>query len=82
MQLEERVRSLIVDNMNVDASAVTADAAFIEDLGADSLDLAELMMSFESEFDITIPDSDAEKMSTVGDAIEYLKQRLENEEQA
>jgi acyl carrier protein len=73
--LEEKVRQIIVDQLGVDASEVTPQANFIEDLGADSLDTVELVMAFEEEFDIEIPDEDAEKMTTVGMAIEYLKKK-------
>jgi acyl carrier protein len=73
--LEEKVKQIIVDQLGVDANEVTTEANFIEDLGADSLDTVELVMAFEEEFDIEIPDEDAEKMMTVGQAIEYLKKK-------
>jgi len=73
--LEEKVKQIIVDQLGVDADEVTPEASFIEDLGADSLDTVELVMEFEEEFDIEIPDEDAEKMTTVGMAIEYLKKK-------
>jgi acyl carrier protein len=76
--LEEKVKQIIVDQLGVDANEVTPEANFIEDLGADSLDTVELVMAFEEEFDIEIPDEDAEKMLTVGKAIEYLKQKKAN----
>jgi acyl carrier protein len=76
--LEEKVKQIIVDQLGVDANEVTPEASFIEDLGADSLDTVELVMAFEEEFDIEIPDEDAEKMLTVGKAIEYLKQKKGN----
>ena len=69
----ERVKQVIVDQLGVDESAVTMDASFVEDLGADSLDIVELIMGLETEFDIEIPDEEAEKISTVGDAVNYLK---------
>lgn len=69
----ERVKQVIVDQLGVDESAVTMEASFVEDLGADSLDIVELIMGLETEFDIEIPDSEAEKISTVGDAVNYLK---------
>ncbi|MCG3120217.1 MAG: Acyl carrier protein [bacterium] len=75
MALEEKVKQIIVDQLGVDANEVTPEANFIEDLGADSLDTVELVMAFEEEFDIEIPDEDAEKMTTVGMAIEYLKKK-------
>jgi acyl carrier protein len=74
--MEERVKQIIVEQLGVDANEVTPEANFIEDLGADSLDTVELVMAFEEEFDIEIPDEDAEKMLTVGQAIEYLKKKV------
>ncbi len=74
--LQQKVSDLIVDQLGVDADSVTPDAYFIDDLGADSLDTVELVMAFEEEFDIEIPDEDAEKLETVNDAIGYLKKRL------
>ena len=71
----DRVKQVIVEQLGVDESAVTMDASFVEDLGADSLDIVELIMGLETEFDIEIPDEDAEKISTVGDAVNYLKER-------
>ena len=72
--IEERVRDLIVEQLGVNAEQVTPQASFIDDLGADSLDTVELVMAFEEEFGIDIPDEDAEKMSSVGDAIKYLEE--------
>ena len=69
----ERVKNVIVDQLSVDADEVTLEASFVGDLGADSLDVVELIMGLETEFDIEIPDEDAEKISTVGDAVEYIK---------
>lgn len=69
----ERVKQVIVDQLGVDESAVTMEASFVEDLGADSLDIVELIMGLETEFDIEIPDEEAEKISTVADAVNYLK---------
>jgi len=74
--IQQKVIDLIVDQLGVDADSVTAEAHFIDDLGADSLDTVELVMAFEEEFDIEIPDEDAEKLETVNDAIEYLKSKL------
>jgi acyl carrier protein len=71
--VEERVKEIIVDQLGVDAEDVTPNARFIEDLGADSLDTVELVMALEEHFDIQIPDEDAEKIGTVGDAIQYIK---------
>ena len=69
----ERVKNVIVDQLSVDADEVTLEASFVDDLGADSLDVVELIMGLETEFYIEIPDEDAEKISTVGDAVEYIK---------
>ena len=69
----ERVKKIIVDKLGVDESEVTPEANFIQDLGADSLDTVELIMEFEKEFDVSIPDEQAEKIQTVGQAIEYLE---------
>lgn len=74
-ELSERVKSIIVDQLGVDAGEVTPEASFIDDLGADSLDTVELVMAFEEEFGIEIPDEDAEKLVTVGKAIEYLQSK-------
>ena len=71
---EERVKEIIVEQLGVDAAAVTPEASFVDDLGADSLDTVELVMAFEEEFDIEIPDEDAEKLESVGDAIKYLNE--------
>ncbi|MDZ7369918.1 MAG: acyl carrier protein [candidate division KSB1 bacterium] len=73
--VEERVKQIIVDQLGVDASQVTEDASFIDDLGADSLDTVELVMAFEEEFGIEIPDEEAEKLQTVGDALRYLRSK-------
>ena len=73
MSLEERVKNLVITQLGIDAGKVTTDSSFIDDLGADSLDTVELVMAFEEEFDIEIPDEDAQKMRTVSDAIGYLK---------
>ena len=69
----ERVKNVIVDQLSVDADEVTLEASFVDDLGSDSLDVVELIMGLETEIDIEIPDEDAEKISTVGDAVEYIK---------
>ncbi len=71
----EKVRGIIVDQLGVEAAQVTSEASFIDDLGADSLDIVELIMAFEEEFDLDIPDEDAEKISTVQDAVDYIKER-------
>ena len=71
--IASRVKDIIVDKLTVDENEVTPTAEFSKDLGADSLDTVELIMEFEKEFGITIPDGDAEKIATVGDAIEYIE---------
>jgi acyl carrier protein len=70
---ESRVKEIIINELGVESEKVTDDASFVEDLGADSLDTVELVMAFEEEFGIDIPDEDAEQMRTVGDAVQYLK---------
>jgi len=70
--VEERVKQIIVDELGVDEAEVTANARFIDDLGADSLDTVELVMRFEEEFGIEIPDEDAEKITSVRDAVDYI----------
>jgi len=72
----ERVKKIIIDQLSVDESLVTLDASFIDDLGADSLEIVDLIMAFEGEFGITIPDEDAENLSTVRDAVEYLRRNM------
>jgi acyl carrier protein len=72
---EARVREIIVNELGVEPEKVTDDASFVEDLGADSLDTVELVMAFEEEFGVDIPDEDAEQMRTVGDAIAYLRKK-------
>jgi acyl carrier protein len=76
MSIEADVKEIIVDQLGVDEAQVKNEASFIDDLGADSLDTVELVMAFEEKFDVEIPDEDAEKMKTVGDAIAYLKEKL------
>jgi len=73
---EDRVREIIIEQLHVDANAVTPEASFIEDLGADSLATVELVMAFEEEFGIEIPDEDSDKLKSVGDAFKYLETRL------
>ena len=72
--VEERVKEIICEQLGVEEDEVAPNAKFIEDLGADSLDTVELVMAFEEEFDLEIPDEDAEKIVTVGDAIGYIKE--------
>ncbi len=74
----EKVKDLIVDQIGVDASKVTREASFINDLGADSIDIVELIMALEEEFGITISDEDAQKIRTVGDAVDYINSKLGN----
>jgi acyl carrier protein len=74
MDVEAKVKEIIVQQLGVDADKVTADASFVDDLGADSLDVVELVMAFEEEFGVEIPDEAAEKIATVKDANEFLKQ--------
>ena len=71
--IEEKVKEIIVEQLGVKSSDVSADASFVDDLGADSLDTVELVMKFEEDFDIEIPDEDAEKIQTVQDAINYIQ---------
>ncbi|MEI6646263.1 MAG: acyl carrier protein [bacterium] len=73
--LENRVKEIIVEQLGVNAEQVTPEASFIDDLGADSLDTVELIMAFEEEFGSEIPDEDAEKLSSVGKVLEYLKSK-------
>ena len=77
MVSEERIKEIIVEQLGVDEGQITSEASFIDDLGADSLDTVELVMAFEEEFDIEIPDEDAEKIRTVRDVIDYLNTHLE-----
>ena len=78
MAVAEKVKSIIVEQLGVDAEEVTAAASFTDDLGADSLDIVELVMAFEEEFGIEIPDEDAENITTVQDAINYIDQHVSN----
>jgi len=75
--IADRVSKIIVDKLGVDESEVTPEASFINDLGADSLDTVELIMEFEKEFDISIPDEEAENIQTVGQAVEYLEKQAQ-----
>ena len=75
MAVEEKVKSIIAEQLGVKLEEVTAEASFIDDLGADSLDTVELIMALEEEFGVEIPDEDAEKMMTVGDAIKYINEK-------
>lgn len=75
--MEDRLSKLIADQLGVEAERVVPEASFTDDLEADSLDLVELIMSIEEEFKVEIPDEDADKIATVGDALSYLRQRVE-----
>jgi acyl carrier protein len=74
--LDEKVKKIIVEQLGVDEEDVTPEASFVDDLGADSLDTVELVMAFEEAFGIEIPDTDAEKMATVQNVIDYIKERV------
>ncbi|MCX4335925.1 MAG: acyl carrier protein [Bacteroidales bacterium] len=76
--IAEDVKAIIVEKLGVDASEVTETASFTNDLGADSLDIVELIMDFEKKFDVEIDDNDADKIATVGDAIKYIEQIVNN----
>lgn len=76
INIEEKVKKIVVEKLGVEEKDVVPEARFVDDLGADSLDIVELIMEFEKEFNITIPDEDAEKIQTVGEAIEYLKKKV------
>ncbi len=74
--LDNKVKEIIIDKLGIEESEITDSASFTNDLGADSLDTVELIMEFEKEFNVSIPDEDAEKIGTVGDAISYLKDNV------
>lgn len=80
MSLEEKVKDIIVDKLGVAAEKVKEDSHFIDDLGADSLDTVELVMAFEEEFGVEIPDEDAQKISTVRSAVDYLSKKIKESE--
>ena len=75
-EISSKVKAIIVDKLVIDESEVTSDSNFMSDLGADSLDTVELIMEFEKEFDLQIPDDDAEKITTVGEAIKYIEKKV------
>lgn len=75
-EILEKIKAIIVEQLGVADTSVTMEASFIDDLGADSLDIVELVMAIEEEFDIEIPDSDAEKVVTVGDVVDYIKENV------
>ncbi len=76
-EIFNKVKEIIVEQLGVAETAVVAEASFIDDLGADSLDIVELIMALEEEFDIEIPDADAEKVTTVNDVVEYIKENVQ-----
>ena len=75
-EIFEKVKKVIMEQLGVSDSAITLEASFIDDLGADSLDIVELIMALEEEFDMEIPDADAEKVVTVGDVVDYIKENV------
>lgn len=75
-EIFDKVKEIIIEQLGVAENAITLEASFIDDLGADSLDIVELVMALEEEFDLEIPDSDAEKVVTVGDVVEYIKDNV------
>ena len=78
MSVQDKVKSIIAEQLGVKPEEVTSEAAFVEDLGADSLDTVELVMALEEGFGIEIPDEDAEKITTVGDAVKYIEEKAGN----
>ncbi len=76
-EVDAKVKEIIAEQLNIDEDEVKPEASFIDDLGADSLDTVELIMAFEEEFDLEIPDEEAEKIKTVGDAIEHIKKHIQ-----
>ncbi len=78
--IEAKVKQAVIDKLGVEESKVTSDASFINDLGADSLDTVELVMKFEEEFEIKIPDEDAEKIQKVSDAVNYISEKISSKE--
>jgi len=80
MEIADRVKKIISEQLNVKEDEITESSSFVDDLGADSLDTVELVMAFEEEFGIEIPDEDAEKIRTVGDAIKYIEEKAQGQE--
>lgn len=74
--IEKKVKEMIVDSLGIDPEKISKESSFVDDLGADSLDTVELVMAFEEEFSVEIPDEDAEKLTTVGEAIDYLEKHV------
>ena len=81
-EIETRVKKIVVEQLGVKEEEVTADASFVDDLGADSLDTVELVMALEEEFETEIPDEDAERIITIKDAVKYIVERMEKETKA
>jgi len=79
-EIEKKVKSIVMEKLQVEESAVVENASFVDDLGADSLDTVELVMDFEEKFGVEIPDEDAEKIRTVGDAIKYLEEKTKDKQ--
>ena len=79
VEIEEKVIQIVTEQMSVDKNEVSRETSFVNDLNADSLDTVELVMELEDEFDLTIPDEEAEKLKTVGEAIEYIRKHLEGQ---
>ncbi|WP_274374182.1 MULTISPECIES: acyl carrier protein [Synergistales] len=79
-EIQKRLKDIVIDRLDVEEEQIKADASFVEDLGADSLDIVELIMGIEEEFDIEIPDEDAEKLTNVEEAMNYVKNKLGIEE--
>lgn len=77
MSIFDKVKSIIADQLGIDEEEISTESSFIEDLGADSLDIVELIMSLEEEFEIEIPDEEAEKIRTVGEAVKYIQEHQE-----
>ena len=75
-EIEKKIKEIVMEKLQVESSSVVENASFIDDLGADSLDIVELIMAFEEEFDIEIPDEDAEKITSVQEAIDYIESKL------
>ena len=75
-EVQSKLKEIVMDRLNAEEDQIKPEASFVEDLGADSLDIVELIMGIEEEFDIEIPDEDAEKLTTVGEAMEYVKTKL------
>jgi len=75
-EIQQKLKEIVMDRLNAEEDQIKPEASFVEDLGADSLDIVELIMGIEEEFDIEIPDEDAEKLTTVGEALTYVKTKL------